>query len=284
MKYLHSSKAGNHGDVLKHVLFVALLRDLQRQESDGEEKEAHEQPEGVVVFDTHAGIGKYDLTLQKKKEHEGGLGRLLKSEWKKKAPSWVVDYVELLHAFNSSNEKEGDQEEIIIYPGSPTLAKQLLRKEDRLQLCELNPPVCEILQSVVGDDPRIQVQNVNGYDALLATDTKPFLVLIDPPYEDENDYDLTLDVVRETVQRNSRVTIVVWYPILGKSLDDKIPKELLQEHDKVTAVSIDHVKEKGLLGSGMVFINPTPAFAANVEETVTWLASVLGGNPSCQSK
>mmetsp|Transcript_32822 Transcript_32822/g.75547 ORF Transcript_32822/g.75547 Transcript_32822/m.75547 type:complete len:277 (+) Transcript_32822:192-1022(+) len=274
MKYRHLSKAGNHGDVLKHVLFVSILRELQS---------LHEDDEGLVILDTHAGIGQYEIALQQKQAFQTGVGLVLDScRTTTSVPDQVLDYVGLVKGFDGDNNT--DKSTLGLYPGSPAFTKLLLREKDTAVLCELNSSEFQKLESFIGRDPRFTLLNENGF-ASLASSRSPGLVLIDPPYEDEQDYLAAVSAVQSVLRQDPHQTIAIWYPLLGKDREeDKIKKDLLESGDRVVLATISDVQETGLTGSSLIILNPPKKFAETFQEAVDWLAAALGGTSACLRK
>jgi len=128
LNYRHHFHAGNFADVMKHALLVLLVRGLQRK------------PKGLLLLDTHAGRGEYDLasaetgdSLPRQPEHPNGIGKV----WKEEGPPALADYLELVRAYSP---------EMTRYPGSPWFLTRLAREQDRVTLCELHPDECEELR------------------------------------------------------------------------------------------------------------------------------------------
>ncbi len=164
MNYRHAFHAGNFADCMKHALLVWLLDAMQRK------------PGGVFVLDTHAGIGRYDLAgpeAQRTGEWQGGIGRLLDDP-----PDALKRYIALVHALG-------------LYPGSPALIRAMLRPQDRLACCELHPEDAIALRRLFARDPQVAVHQRDAWEAigaLLPPAQKRALVLIDPPYEQPDEF------------------------------------------------------------------------------------------------
>src|SRR5581483_5396270 len=165
MNYRHVFHAGNHADVFKHAALTLILEHLAAK------------PQPFAVLDTHAGVGAYDLASegpQRTREYEAGAG-LVFGRPLAAAPA----YAELLAAMNPDGR-------LTAYPGSPEIARRLLREGDRLVLCELHPDDATALKARYRAEPRVHVHRRDGYEAAAALAPPPErrgLVLIDPPYE-----------------------------------------------------------------------------------------------------
>lgn len=209
MNYRHSFHAGNFADVFKHVLLAELLRAMQRKER------------GFLYLDTHAGRGGYDLRAAapgreaRPPEYPAGIGRL----WNETGlPAPLADYVETVRAFNrQAGAAEG---ELRFYPGSPWLARLRARAQDRLALWELQPEECAALRAEFARGRRVSVQAGDGYGACAACLPPPerrALVLIDPPFEAEDEFAKILESLREGRRRLPDGVFAVWYPLTARA-------------------------------------------------------------------
>jgi 23S rRNA (adenine2030-N6)-methyltransferase len=202
MNYRHAFHAGNHADVLKHLVLLSLVSALQRK------------PAPLFVLDTHAGRGDYDLASDeagRTAEAEGGVTRLL--AWARDArplPAAIARYREALAALGGGTGRTR-------YPGSPRLIANALRVDDRLAACELQPDEAAALRALFAQDARVGVHARDGYaamGALLPPKEKRGLVLIDPPYEAQAaEFDAALDALRAALTRWPTGVYTLWYPI-----------------------------------------------------------------------
>jgi 23S rRNA (adenine2030-N6)-methyltransferase len=203
VNYRHGFHAGNHADVLKHVVLLALLEAFERKATP------------FFVLDTHAGRGRYLLQGEQADatgEARGGIFRLYVL---KGLPALVQRYLKRVQADNPVGA-------LVTYPGSPLLVAQAMRAQDRLVACELQPEEARALAALFKDDDRVTVQARDGYGALRAwlppkAHTKGIargLVLIDPPYESQLDeLDTLLHALDDALARWPTGTFAVWYPI-----------------------------------------------------------------------
>ncbi|HEV7268948.1 MAG TPA: 23S rRNA (adenine(2030)-N(6))-methyltransferase RlmJ [Falsiroseomonas sp.] len=192
MNYRHAFHAGNFADCVKHALLLALLRSLL----------AKDRP--FAVLDTHAGTGGYDLSApepQRTGEWRDGIGRVAASD----DPA-LADYLELLRA-------EGFP---AVYPGSPALIRRLLRRGDRLMLCELHPDDAATLKARFRGDPQVAVHRRDAWEALTALTPFPErrgLVLIDPPFEQEGEFERLAAALIALRHRFRAALVAAWYPV-----------------------------------------------------------------------
>ena len=201
MNYRHGFHAGNHADVLKHVVLLALCDALTAK------------PAPLFALDTHAGRGLYALDGEQARrtdEAEGGVGKLARG-----LDPAIDRYLEAIADCRAENGETA-------YPGSPWLLAHALREEDRIAVCELNPEEAEALRHNFARDRRINVQARDGYTAMRAllppkdgaTRLNRGIVLIDPPYEAQlAEFDIALHALNDAATRWPQGTYALWYPI-----------------------------------------------------------------------
>jgi 23S rRNA (adenine2030-N6)-methyltransferase len=284
VNYRHQYHAGNFADVMKHVLVIQLVRALQRK------------PKGALFLDTHAGRGSYDLeqacrgdSLVREPEHPAGIGRV----WPEPGSSpALVEYLSLVRDFDKGIRDErmshdSDQAPAILprfYPGSPWLLKLLARDSDRLALCETHPEEYQALRSEFDRVRRVSVHEMDGYAALramLPPPEKRALVLIDPPYEAQDEASLLVAALGEALQRFPSGLYVIWYPITERLQ----PRSLLRNLAGLAlppAMTIELVVEPGsagLKGCGLLVLNPPWLFDKEAGLILAELVKKLGRSP-----
>ena len=253
MNYRHHYHAGNYADVFKHALLLLLIRAMQRKEK------------AFLYLDTHAGRGGYDLSVpsvlpdgkSREPEHPAGIGRLWGAT---NLPPVLNDYLALVRRFNDRNGAIG--EELKFYPGSPWIAKLLLRPQDRLALCELRPDDAEALDFEFARESRVTVQAIDGYTglkALLPPPEKRALVLIDPPFETKKEFADIARGLRDAMRRLPGAVIAVWYPITERARTDTFHHALLELATPTLFAELNIAGEASLLrmkGCGLLILNP----------------------------
>lgn len=278
MNYRHHFHAGNFADVVKHALLVQLVRGLQRKEK------------GFLFLDTHAGRGRYDLSeaargdsLERKPEHPDGIGRL----WTRAdLPAELAEYVALVREFDRTLGGTGESPRF--YPGSPRLMQSLARAQDRLVLCEKHPEECEALQIEISRERRVSVQPLDGYTALraiLPPPEKRALVLIDPPFEEQNEFARIVDGLRDGLRRLPGGTFAVWYPLTERARVDTFFEELLLlDLPPTFAAEVMIAGEDApmkMKGCGLLVANPPwqidRTLAPLLPKLAAWLAQSPGG-------
>jgi 23S rRNA (adenine2030-N6)-methyltransferase len=266
LSYRHAFHAGNHADVLKHLLLIQLTRYLGQKEKP------------FWVIDTHAGAGLYELGTgyaTQLKEFDSGIGKL----WARQdLPEALTEYVNLVRGINPDGA-------LRFYPGSPWLAFKTIRPQDRLRLFELHSSDNRILRENFSDHTRrVGIANSNGFDALKALLPPPprrALVLIDPSYEIRDDYQLVINGLKDALTRFATGTYAIWYPQLAKPDARQLPEKLKRLPVKnwlhvaltVHAPALDGF---GMHGSGMFIINPPWTLHNTLTEVMPYLVKVLG--------
>jgi 23S rRNA (adenine2030-N6)-methyltransferase len=265
LSYRHAFHAGNHADVLKHFVLSELARYLGQKDAP------------FYYMDTHAGAGLYSLDIgyaTKLAEYVDGIGRL----WDRDdLPESLADYVKLVREINPEGKLKA-------YPGSPWIAHQTLREQDRLRLFELHPADAELLHANFRQFPRrVMVKCADGYagiKALLPPPPRRALVLIDPSYEDKNDYRNVVASLQDSLTRFATGVYVVWYPQLSRLESRQLPQKLMRLSANWLHVSMTvHQPSSdgfGMHGSGLVVINPPWMLRKTLAEVMPYLVKVLG--------
>jgi len=266
LSYRHAFHAGNHADVLKHVVEVALLRHLTRKDTP------------LTVIDTHAGAGSYSLEAGyavRNAEFRRGIGRL----WSRAGlPEVVQEYVEQVRAWNPDGVLRR-------YPGSPQIALQMLRPQDRLRCFELHPTDAAALrQHFGGAGRRVSVVAGDGFaglKSLLPPPSRRALVIVDPSYELAAHYREVRAALRDALQRFATGVYAVWYPQLQRreaaelppALERLAPGDWLLASLSVRAPAADGF---GMHGSGVFVVNPPWGLENVLREALPALAGALG--------
>ena len=266
LSYRHAFHAGNHADVLKHFIEVQLLRYLAQKDKP------------FWYIDTHAGAGCYALDsgyATQNAEYESGIACL----WDRDdLPAPLADYVALVKRINPDGQMK-------LYPGSPLVAQELLRDGDKMRLFELHPSDSEILQeNFAGYGSQVLMQTADGFGALKALLPPPprrALVLIDPPYEDKQDYQRVVSALGEGLKRFSSGVYAVWYPQLQRSDARQLPEQLKKLPVKSwlnVALSVQGLSEEGfgMHGSGMFVLNPPWNLYGVLTDVMPYLVKHLG--------
>jgi 23S rRNA (adenine2030-N6)-methyltransferase len=263
MNYRHAFHAGNHADVLKHFVLTRLIALMSRKEAP------------MAYVDSHAGIGLYDLMgdeANRTGEWLEGIGRL----WQRQdLPEEMADYLATVRALNEADTLK-------YYPGSPEIARQLMREQDRLLLNEKHPADGPELKANMAHDDRVAVHLSEGWQvprALLPTREKRVLMLIDPPFEQVDELERCVAALNESIGRMRQAVVAIWYPIkhprqlkrfyqdLARSSAPKLLRAELMVHSPENS--------EGLNGSGLVISNPPWGLEEELRRLLPWLAKVL---------
>jgi 23S rRNA (adenine2030-N6)-methyltransferase len=283
VNYRHHYHAGNFADVMKHVLLVQLVRALQKKEK------------GFLYLDTHAGRGSYDLaaaatgdTHARTPEWPEGVGRL----WSRGAagidgaragaaeplPAGVAEYLALVRDYD--RRESNATAEPRFYPGSPTLVSLVKRPQERLVLCERQPDEAAALKERFQFTDGAQVRPADGYGAVRAVLPpleKRALVLIDPPFEAQDEWAQIVATLKEGLRRLPGGVYAVWYPLTERAKVDLFFAELrrLALPPTLAVELVVNPPAAKMVGCGLLVVNPPWKFADEAAETVEFLAKVL---------
>jgi len=248
VNYRHAYHAGNFADVLKHVVLIMLVEHLKKK------------PAPFFYLDTHAGRGLYDLSdaqAQRSGEYKCGIGRVLDAPAAALPPE-VADYAQLVRQSAGKGHSA-----ITAYPGSPLIVAKLRRPNDRLVLMETLPKEAATLRVAVGRERYISVLESDGYAALkahLPPRENRGLVLIDPPYESDLEFDRVLAALELAHERWPVGTCCVWYPLTDRAGPLRFHRELERSGiRKVLDVRLSVLPadaQVGMAGAGLVIVNP----------------------------
>ena len=212
--YRHGFHAGNHADVLKHMVLVQVLEHLLQKDKP------------FWVIDTHAGGGLYDLTsgyATKSGESASGIANLWPMRRDKSIPEAVRSLLKQVALLN-------DGDDLKWYPGSPQLAAQMLREGDHLRLFELHPTEIKLLEShFAGVKRGVSIQGADGFASLkgcLPPPPRRGLVHIDPPYENKDDYRRVLQTLKDAIPKFNSGTYAIWYPEVARREAIQFPAQL----------------------------------------------------------
>lgn len=276
LSYQHAYHAGNHADILKHYVVSFVINSLNKKDKP------------YTFFDTHSGSGLYDLfdnRIQKTGEAEKGIQKLLQSQ---NIPEELNDYISLIKEYTQKN----------MYPGSPEIERRLLRQQDTLILSELHPQEIENLRHnmanpVFGNKNVIpQVHNRSGWEMLKALTppaTKRGAVLIDPSYEETQDYLDAAKVICEVHKKWTNGIIMLWYPLLAhreieiETMINQITnfaKEINQNVEisnlQLCVYSKEEKELPRLYGSGMLVINSPWKLEEEGSKVIDYVRNEIG--------
>ncbi|HHG0471641.1 TPA: 23S rRNA (adenine(2030)-N(6))-methyltransferase RlmJ [Proteus mirabilis] len=263
LSYRHSFHAGNHADVLKHIVQTLIIESLKEKEKP------------FLYLDTHAGAGRYQLTnahATRTGEYLEGIVRLWQQE---EVPELILPYLEAVSSLNTSGE-------LRYYPGSPLLAAKLLREQDLLMLTELHPTDFPLLRTEFSRDKRVRVCREDGFGQLkskLPPASRRGFALIDPPYELKQDYSAVVKGIVEGHKRFATGTYAIWYPVVHRQQIKRMLKELeatgIRKILQIELAVKPDSDQLGMTASGMIVINPPWKLASQMTSILPWLHKTL---------
>jgi 23S rRNA (adenine2030-N6)-methyltransferase len=271
MNYRHAFHAGNLADVLKHAVLARILTHL------GDKAAAFR------VIDTHAGAGLYDLASEpatRTGEWRDGIGRLIDATLPDAIRALLAPYLAVVAAANAGGGLRR-------YPGSPLIALGLMRPQDRLVACELEPGAAAALAAQLRRDRRARAVKIDGWIALNAyvpPKERRGLVLIDPPYEDKHEFARLAEAVAAAQRKWATGIFLLWYPIKDRSGPDRLAAALRRSATSKVAPGILRAElawapddaSGRLNGTGLIVVNPPWRLAEELEQLLPGLLSALG--------
>jgi len=279
--YRHGFHAANHADVLKHAVLVQILDYARRK------------PTPIQLIDTHSGAGLYDLTHEwsrQNAEADTGITRILGAQSARETPLLIKRY---LQAVAECKKRHGQHS----YPGSPWLALHSLREDDRLHLFETHPSEIEALQQLRRQRPelrprQIKIHTADGFSApkaLLPPVSRRGIVIMDPSYENKQDYQRVTQGLSEGLQRFANGCYLLWYPLLQR----REVTDMLRNLQRLPGANWLHVwlqvkqipqNGLGLYGSGLFVINPPWTLRGELETALPWLQKQLAQDEHARSE
>jgi 23S rRNA (adenine2030-N6)-methyltransferase len=279
--YRHAFHAGNHADVLKHTVLLAVLKHMAQKDT------------AFTVFDTHAGAGLYRLDgdyAQTSAEASQGFLKLVATQPAQPFAPAIQDYIDLVASFNAQGQWK-------VYPGSPFIIQQHLRGRDKLKLFELHPTDTKTLTANIAQleaGRQVAIEREDGFEGVkkfLPPPSRRALLFCDPSYEVKHDYARVSAMVADALQRFATGTYAVWYPIIPrpeahdlprklKTLANKAGKSWLEATLTVKSSKLLHSDEgetirPGLPASGIFLINPPFTLKAVLKDALPQLAAIL---------
>src|SRR5881227_2955086 len=215
MSYRHAFHAGGFADVIKHIVLVRILLYLQ------------EKPAAFRVIDTHAGAGLYELTSDEARrggEWLTGIARLMQARLSEATATLVKPYLDIIRAFNPERDLKA-------YPGSPLIARALLRPQDRLTACEIEPKARKRLVEGLRRDAQARVVDLDGWVALPAfvpPKERRGLVLIDPSYEQKDEFERLAEGFTQAFLKWPTGSYLLWYPVKSRRAADKLAQHVAE--------------------------------------------------------
>lgn len=263
LSYRHSFHAGNHADVVKHIVQSLIIESLKEKERP------------FLYLDTHAGAGRYQLNsahAQRTGEYLEGIARI----WQQaETPDLLMPYLSAVQAYNPDNR-------LRCYPGSPLIAQYLLRPQDKLQLTELHSSDFQLLRNEFHQEKRVHFEQADGYQQLKAKLPPPSrraLILIDPSYELKTDYSLVIDAIQQGYKRFATGIYGLWYPVIFRQKIKKLCRGLqttgIRHILQIELAILPDSENRGMTASGMLIINPPWKLEQQMKSLLPWLHARL---------
>jgi 23S rRNA (adenine2030-N6)-methyltransferase len=272
MNYRHAFHAGGFADVIKHIVLVRILLYLQDKQAP------------FRVIDSHAGAGIYDLTgdeARRSGEWLTGIARLMQARFSETALPLVTPYLDIVRAFNP-------QRDLKAYPGSPLIARALLRPQDRLTACEVEPKARKRLIEALRRDTQARVVDLDGWVALPAfvpPKERRGLVLIDPPYEQKDEFERMAAGFAQAFAKWPTGSYLLWYPVKSRRATDSLARHVAETVGAGAAPGrclrlefsvAPQTASAGLISAGLLIVNPPWTLAGELKTILPELEKPLG--------
>ena len=273
MNYRHAFHAGGFADVIKHIVLVRILLYLQ------------EKPAAFRVIDSHAGAGRYDLTSDEAKrsgEWLTGIARIMQARFSEQAASLIKPYLDIVRAFNPKPAT------LAAYPGSPLIARALLRPQDRLTACEVEPSARKRLIEQLRRDSQARVVDLDGWTALPAfvpPNERRGLVLIDPPFEAKDEFARLAAGFAAAFAKWPTGSYVLWYPAKSRRATDELARSVAATAASVKppgkALRLEfsvapQAADSALVSTGLLVVNPPWTLQGELKAILPELERPLG--------
>jgi len=265
LSYRHGFHAGNHADVLKHFVCVAIAEYLQKKESP------------YCYIDTHSGAGAYSLhgsLANKTQEYKNGIGRLYKHA---NMPE-LATYLDLIGQINQDAKLD-------LYPGSPLFMTTMLREQDQAHLFEMHPQDYATLEKNNQGNSAVKTYKQDGFaglKALLPPKAKRGFVIIDPPYEQAQEYKNVQQAIEQSLKRFAIGVYAVWYPLINRNDKQGLSEKMVEGLKKLNHTKYLDVRfwvsenTEGMYGSGLFIVNPPYVLEQQLKKVLPFLVETLG--------
>ncbi|MDP3076959.1 23S rRNA (adenine(2030)-N(6))-methyltransferase RlmJ [Bradyrhizobium sp.] len=272
MNYRHDFHAGGFADVIKHIVLVRMLAYL------------HEKPAAFRVIDTHAGAGVYDLTSDEARrggESLTGIARIMQARFSEKTEPLLRPYLDIVRAFNP-------QRDLVAYPGSPLIARAMLRPQDRMTVCEVEPKARKRLIAALRRDTQARVVDLDGWTALPAfvpPNERRGLVLIDPSFEAKDEFERLAAGFTEAFAKWPTGSYLLWYPVKSRRATDGLARHVAEVAGagkpagkclRLEFSVAPQAASPGLVSTGLLIVNPPWTLMGELKAILPELEKPLG--------
>src|ERR1700732_951183 len=265
MNYRHAFHAGGFADVIKHIVLVRILTYLQ------------DKPAAFRVIDTHAGAGIYDLAGDEARrggEWLTGIARVMQARFSETTLALVKPYLDIVRAFNPPAELKA-------YPGSPLIARALLRPQDRLTACEVEPKARKRLIDGLRRDTQARVVDLDGWvawPAFVPPNERRGLILIDPPYEQKDEFERLAAGFAEAFVKWPTGSYLLWYPVKSRRATDELARHVAHAVAASTPPGkclrlefsvAPQTAGAGMTSAGLLIVNPPWELTSGLKEILS---------------
>jgi 23S rRNA (adenine2030-N6)-methyltransferase len=272
MNYRHAFHAGGFADVIKHIVLARMLTYLQ------------DKPAPFRVIDTHAGAGVYDLTSDEARrggEWLTGIARIMQARFSETTAPLLKPYLDIVRAFNPPTQ-------LVAYPGSPLIARALLRPQDRMTACEVEPKARKRLIEALRRDTQARVVDLDGWMALPAfvpPKERRGLVLIDPSFEQKNEFERLATGFAEAFAKWPTGSYLLWYPVKSRRATDALARDVAAavgagpSPGKCLRLEFSVAPQEAgaaLASAGLLMVNPPYTLAGELKAILPELEKPLG--------
>jgi 23S rRNA (adenine2030-N6)-methyltransferase len=272
MNYRHAFHAGGFADVIKHIVLVRMLTYLQDKQAP------------FRVIDTHAGAGMYDLTSDEARrggEWLTGIARIMQARFSETTAPLIKPYLDIVRAFNPPAQ-------LVAYPGSPLIARALLRPQDRMTACEVEPKARKRLIEALRRDTQARVVDLDGWMALPAfvpPKERRGLVLIDPSFEQKNEFERLAAGFAEAFAKWPTGSYLLWYPVKSRRATDSLARDVAaavgagSSPGKCLRLEFSVAPQEAgaaLASAGLLIVNPPYTLAGELKAILPELEKPLG--------
>jgi 23S rRNA (adenine2030-N6)-methyltransferase len=272
MNYQHAFHAGNFADVIKHIVLVRILSHLR------------EKPTPFRVIDSHAGAGLYDLSgdeATRSGEWSTGIARAIQARFTEETTPLVAPYLDIVRSFNQPRELK-------TYPGSPMIARALMRPQDSMVCCELEPKARKQLITALRKDEQARVVDLDGWvglPAFVPPNERRGIVVIDPPFEDKDEFARLAAVFEQTYAKWPTGIYLIWYPAKSRRATDELAQQVADTAAASAAPGrclrlefsvAPQTADGALTSAGLLVVNPPWKLTAELKDILPQLVKPLG--------
>src|SRR6202045_1190286 len=272
MNYRHAFHAGGFADVIKHIVLVRILTYLQEKQAP------------FRIIDPHAGAGLYDLAgeeAQRSGEWLPGIARIMQARFSETTLPLIKPYLDIVRAFNPERDLK-------TYPGSPLIARALLRPQDRLTACEVEPQARKHLIDALRRDTQARVVDLDGWMALPAfvpPNERRGLVLVDPPFEQKDEFERMAEGFAQAFAKWPTGSYLLWYPVKSRRATDNLARQVAEvagagaQPAKCLRLEFSvapQAAEAGLISAGLLIVNPPWKLLGELKAILPELEKPLG--------